>query len=191
MQKKKNLMMAVLLCVIGIYAARIYVVNTDKKLPERQIFEKGESVPYERDYNISENDMCEGYYVKVLDTEIMEAKAFCEKYDAMDMGLATHYYMVNLEVENRSNERVGEEGVALGMAMLTGENYAIIPSLEMFEAANPGMAAPSFSLQYGTQKRIRLVFSIIPNNMPDYECIEEKPPMLQITQYPVQKYIKL
>lgn len=191
MQKKKTVVIMIVLFLMGIYMIRIYEVNTDKKLPERQVFQKGELVPYERDYNISENDICEGYYVKVLDTKVMEAKEFCEKYDAVDMGLATHYYMVNLEVQNKGNEYVGEQGVALGLAMLTGTNYAIIPSPEMFGAANPDMPSYSFSLQNGTKKEIWLVFSIIPNNMPDYEWIQKDPPMLQITQYPSQKLITL
>lgn len=191
MQKKKTLKIMALFFLVLVCAGRIYVVNTDKKLPQTRIFSTGDAVPYGRDFNMSERDQCEGYYLTVLDTKIMEAGAFCEKYDAEDMGLATHYYVVDLEVENRSNEQIGEEGVALGIAMLIGTNYAIIPSPAMCEAANPDMPSLGFSLQYGTKKEVKLVFSVIPGNMPDLETIQREPPSLQITQYPVRKLIQL
>ena len=191
MRKKRVFIVIAVLCLIGIYIIRIYEVNSDEKFPERQMFDAGEWVPYGKDYNMSENDRCEGYYVRALETKVMETKEFCEKYDAVDMGLATHYYMVKLEVQNSDNEHVGEQGVALGMTMLIGTNYAIIPSPDMVRAANPDIPALSFSLQPGTKKEVWLVFSIIPGNVPNHEQIKEDPPLLQITQYPVQKLIKL
>lgn len=191
MQKRRIFILIVALGLLGIYILRIYDVNSNKRLPERQIFNTGEWVPYGTDYNISENDICEGYYVRVLETKVMEAKEFFEKYNAVDMGLATHYYMVKIEVKNKDNEHIEEQGVSLGMAMLLGTNYAVIPSPDMFKAVNPDIPALSFSLQPGTKKEAWIVFSIIPGNLPDYKQIQEDTHMLQITQYPIEKRIKL
>ncbi|OUP50382.1 DUF5028 domain-containing protein [Lachnoclostridium sp. An181] len=193
MWKKRIGIAAIVCCLIGIYGARVYAVNEDTHLylPKRQVFEKGEKVAFETDYNVSKSDMAEGYTIQVLDSKLLSAEEFFQEYDAEDMGMATHYYMVKVCVENVSNEHVGEQGVATGMTMLVGTNYAIIPSPDMFRAVNPDMPAQSFSLQLGTKKEIWLVFSIIPGNTPDYKHIEEDTPMLQITQYPNQKLLQI
>lgn len=191
MIKKKVYIAILVLCLITAYGARIYAVNTDDKLPESKIFDVGVCVAYEKDYNISEGDMCDGYTVQVLESKVMTGDEFFEEYDAVNMGMATHYYMVKLAVENVSNEHVGEQGVALGLAMLVGTNYSVIPSPDMFRAVNPGMPAQSFSLRRDTRKEVWLVYSIIPGNMPGYEHIKEDPPKLQITQYPCRKLLEI
>lgn len=191
MPRKRICIAMAVLCLIGLYAARVYAVNADVKLAVRQVFKKGEVVPYEKDFNNTASEVSEGYTVQVLDSKIMAAKDFCSKYDVTDMKIASHYYMVKVSVENVSNQHVGEQGVALGMAMLIGTNYSLIPSPDMFVAVNPDMPQMSFSLQLGTRKELWIVFGLIPGNTPDYRHLEKDPPVLQITQYPHQKQLLL
>lgn len=181
----------IIFVLVVLYGIRVYTVNTDVRLPVREVFEKGEVVSYGQDFNISSNDMCKGYTVQVLDSKIMKAKEFCEKYDVTDIGLANYYYMVRVSVENLNNTYIEEQGVSMGLAMLMGTNYSIISSSDMFKVLNPQMPASSFSLKVGTKKDMWLVFQMIPGNAPDYKQIKKNPPMLQITQYPCQKLIKL
>lgn len=188
--KKRVCFVIIAFFLLGLYAARIYIVNTNIELPNRQVFEKNSVVPYETDYNISAHDRSEGYTIQVLDTEIVKAEEFGKKYDVVEMGIASYYYMIKVSVENVSNEHVEEEGVSLGIAMLIGTNYSIIASSEMFRAVNPDMPGMSFSLKTGTKKDVWLVFQLIPGG-PEYQGIKKDPPMLQITQYPNQKLIKL
>ncbi|MDD3278167.1 MAG: DUF5028 domain-containing protein [Lachnospiraceae bacterium] len=190
MLKRRIGIAVALICLIGLYAFRVYAVNTDIKLPIRQVYKKSEAVPYEKDFNTGTGSS-DGYTVQVLDSKIMSAKDFCEKYNVTDMKLATHYYMVKVSVENISNHHVGEEGVPLGISMLIGTNYCLIPSPDMFSAVNTDMPSQAFSLRLGTQKEVWLVFQIIPGVAPERKQIEEDPPMLQITQYPHQKLIQL
>lgn len=191
MLKKRIFIAVIVLCFIGLYGVRVYAVNMDVSIPRRQIFEKGEVVPYEKDFNISSGDASEGYTLQVVDSKIMEVKDFCRIYDVQDMGFADSYYMVKVSVKNVNNDHVGEQGVPLGISMLIGTNYCMIPSPEMFYAVNPDMPGMSFSLQPGTEKEIWLVFQLIPGSTPDSEYLETNPPMLQITQYPHQKLIRL
>ena len=79
----------------------------------------------------------------------------------------------------------------MGTAMLVGTNYSVILSPDMFRAVNPDMETASFSLRLGTEMEMWLVFQIIPGNIPEYEHIVKNPPMLQITQYPRQKLIRI
>lgn len=190
MYKKRICVAVLVLCIMALYGARVYAVNSETDLSVRQTFPKGEIVPYEKDYNLTASDNSEGYTVQVLDSTIMPAVDFCKKYDVTDMGMATYYYMVKVSVENVSNEHIGEQGVPLGLAMLVGTNYAIVPSPDMFQAVNPQMPSQSFSLQLGTKKEVWLVFQVIPGNTPEYKHLEQDPPMLQITQYPHQKLLQ-
>lgn len=191
MRKKRICIALIVLCFIGLSGTRIYAVNKSIKPPTREIFHKGEVVPFEKDYNVSEGDASTGYTIQVLDSKIMTAKDFCSKYKAPDMGLANYYYMVKVSTKNVSNHHVGKQGVALGLATLMGTNYSLVPSIEMFRYANPKLPGMSFSLHLGAEKEAWLVYSIIPGSTPDYKHIKEDPPMLQITQYPHQKLIKL
>lgn len=189
--KKRICIVAIIFCLAGLYGVKLYAVNTDVRLPERQIFEKGEVVSYDKDFNISADNTSEGYTIQVVDSKIMEAGDFCRTYDVKDMGIVDYYYMVKVSVKNVDNDHVGEQGIPLGMSMLIGTNYSMIPSPEMFYAANPGMPGMSFSLQLDTEKEIWLVFQMIPGSTPDCQHLEKEPPMLQITQYPHQKLIRL
>ena len=190
--KRRICIMLAVLCLAGLYAVRVYAVNTGVRLPVRQVFEKGEVVPFGKDYNISEGDCCDGYTIQVLESKIMTEEEFFQEYEeADDMGLASHYYMVKVKVGNAGNEYVGEQGVHMGTAMLVGTNYSVILSPDMFRAVNPDMETASFSLRLGTEMEMWLVFQIIPGNTPEYEHIVKNPPMLQITQYPRQKLIRI
>lgn len=191
MRKKRIAAVVIMLCLIGLYGARVYAVNADISTPGRQVFEKGETVPYGTDYNISEGDSCEGYTVQALNSRILPAEEFCREYDVKNMGIADAFYMVKLSVKNESNQHVGEQGVPLGISMLVGTNYSIIPSPALFQTVNPDIPAMSFSLQTGTEKEVWLVFQLISGSTPDAEYLEEHPPMLQITQYPNQKLLQL
>ncbi len=190
--KRRICIILAVLCLTGLYAARVYAVNTGVRLPVRQVFEKGEVVPFGKDYNISEGDCSDGYTIQVLESKIMTEEEFFQEYkEADDMGLASHYYMVKVKVGNADNEYVGEQGVHMGMAMLVGTNYSVILSPDMFRAVNPDMETASFSLRLGTEMEMWLVFQIIPGNTPEIGHIVEDPPMLMITQYPHQKMIRL
>ena len=191
MRKKRIAAVVIMLCLIGLYGARVYAVNADISTPGRQVFEKGETVLYGTDYNISEGDSCEGYIVQALDSRTLSAEEFSREYDVKDMGIADAFYMVKLSVKNESNQHVGEQGVPLGMSMLVGTNYSIIPSPALFQTVNPYIPAMSFSLKTGTEKEVWLVFQLISGSTPDAEYLEEHPPMLQITQYPNQKLLRL
>lgn len=191
MLKKRIAVVVIILCLIGVYGIRFYAINADISTPDCQVFGEGETVPYGTDYNVSEGDACEGYTVHVLDSKILSAEEFCREYDVKDMGIANAYYMVKLSVKNESNEHVGEQGVPLGISMLVGTNYCIIPSTERFRTVNPDMPGMSFSLKTGTETEVWLVFQLISGSTPDAEYLEEHPPMLQITQYPHQKWLRL
>lgn len=191
MPRKRIYIAIALICLIGLYSARVYAVNKDVKLAVRQIYKKGEAVPYEKDFNITANEVSDGYTMQVLETKIMAAKDFCRKYNVTDMKIANYDYMVKVSVENVSNQHVGEQGVTLGILMLIGTNYSLIPSPDMFAAVNSDMPQMSFSLQPGTSKELWIVYELIPGNVPDCRQLEKDPPMLQITQYPHQKLLLL
>ena len=191
MLKKRKWIIAIVLCLVGVYGGRVYAVNSDVETADRQIFKKGESVPYGNDFNISSGDICNGYTLTVMDSKVMAAEEFCEKYKIEDMGNSVYEYMVKVSVENVSNQHEGEQGVSLGISMLVGENYVIVPSPDMFKVVNPKIPGMSFSLRTGTKKEIWLVFEIMEGNTPDYSHLQENRPLLQITQYPHQKLIRL
>ena len=75
MRKKRIAAVVIMLCLIGLYGARVYAVNADISTPGRQVFEKGETVLYGTDYNISEGDSCEGYIVQALDSRTLSSSA--------------------------------------------------------------------------------------------------------------------
>ncbi len=191
--KKKRICAAVIaFCLIVLYGIRVYAVNADVKLPIRQVFQKGEVVSFGKDYNISTNDRSQGYTIQVLDSKIMTAKDFCQKYKIDDMGLVKYYYMVKLSVKNVSNKNAGKEGVALGIAMLVGTDYTLIASPEENMLMNPELPPMlSFSLELGKRTELWIAYSLIPGATPSSEQILKDPPMLQITQYPHRKLLRL
>ena len=75
--KRRICIMLAVLCLAGLYAVRVYAVNTGVLLPVRQVFEKGEVVPFGKDYNISEGDCCDGYTIQVLESKIMTESRGC------------------------------------------------------------------------------------------------------------------
>lgn len=191
MQKKRIATAVIILCLIVLYGVRVYAVNAEISSPGRRIFKEGETVPYGTDYNISEGDSSEGYTVQALDSRILSAEEFSREYNVKDMGIVDDFYMVKLSVKNESNEHVGEQGVPLGISMLVGTNYCMIPSADRFRTVNPDIPGMSFSLKTGTQAEVWLVFQLISGSTPDANYLKEHPPMLQITQYPNQKLIQL
>lgn len=192
MKKKRICAAIVALCLVVLYGIRVYAVNVDVKLPIRQVFQKGEVVPFGKDYNISTGDRSQGYTIQVLDSKIMSAKDFCTKYKMDDMKLVKYYYMVKLSVENVSNKNPGKEGVSLGLAMLFGVDYTLITSPEANMTMNPKLPpTTSFSLPLGTKLELWIAYELIPGVTPSYGKLLKDPPLLQITQYPHRKLLRL
>lgn len=191
MPRRRLLFIAIVLCLIALFGVRVYVVNNSNiKFPIRQIYQKGQIVPYGKDY-ISTPSQGEGYTVQVQASKVMAAADFCRKYGVKDIGIIKYYYMVKLSVKNIGEKQDTKHGAALGNAVLLGRNYYAVPMPDTFQAVNPKMPGASFSLYPGKKKELWLVFQMVPGQMPDYKDLKKDPPMLQITEYPHQKLLKL
>ena len=182
------------LLVLG-WALRVCSVNSDLNLPEKIVYPFGETVPIEKDYFDYESEDMDGYSVRVLGSELMTAEEFLARYNASNRlselgGSSDYVYAVEVSVTNSYNPYTGEKGISLLLYNLVGKNYILTIDGICFDASNPHMPGPSFSLQQNACITIVLPF-IASAWQNDYDDLLENPPMLQITQYPHQKLLKI
>ena len=192
---KKFVLPAVVFLLILGWAVRVYSVNTDLDLPQKIVYPLGETVPVEKDYFDYAFEDMDGYSVQVLRSELVGAKEFLDRYNAIDrlpeLGPYSDYvYAVEITVTNTGNPYTNEKGIALLLYNLVGKNYILSIDNICFAVSNPHMPGLSFSLQQNASKTILLPF-IVMGWQNDYNDLLEDPPMLQITQYPHQKMLEI
>lgn len=192
--KKFVLPAVVFLLVLG-WAARVYSINAGLDLPQKIVYPLGETVPVEKDYFDYAFEDMDGYSVQVLRSELVGAKEFLDRYNAIDrlpeLGPYSDYvYAVEITVTNTGNPYTNEKGIALLLYNLVGKNYILSIDTVCFAVSNPHMPGLSFSLQQNASKTILLPF-IVMGWQNDYNDLLEDPPMLQITQYPHQKMLEI
>ena len=88
------------------YCARVVQVNSNLDLPVVKTFEKGDVVPYDKDFMGDATISPEGYSVQVLDTHTYTKKEFTDKYDvAIGKEQPCEYvYTVDLKIYNDNKE---------------------------------------------------------------------------------------
>lgn len=192
--KKFVLPAVIFLSALG-WAVRVYSVNADLDLPQKIVYPIGETVPIENDYFDYAFEDMDGYSVQVLRSELVGAKEFLDRYNAIDrlpeLGPYSDYvYAVEITVTNTNNPYTNEKGIALLLYNLVGKNYILTIDTICFAVSNPRMPGLSFSLQQNASKTILLPF-IVMGWQNDYNDLLEDPPLLQITQYPHQKMLEI
>ena len=127
--KKFVLPAVIFLSALG-WAVRVYSVNADLDLPQKIVYPIGETVPIENDYFDYAFEDMDGYSVQVLRSELVGAKEFLDRYNAIDrlpeLGPYSDYvYAVEITVTNTNNPYTNEKGIALLLYNLVGKNYIL------------------------------------------------------------------
>lgn len=195
MNIRKMIKIIISLLVVIIISARIYWVNHGIMEVKEQIYPMGYSVPYEKDFTVHSNEIIEGYYITVKNSEIITAKEFANRYyqgniERVDP-FVQYYYMVDIEVRNEDNQDIGEKGVNLSEMPLVGINYMMVVSYDAFWDVNPDLPGLGFSVKPGTSVDTTLAYQVIPQTHATYEQLVKDPPKLQITEFPVRKLLEI
>jgi hypothetical protein len=197
---KKIIILSVTFAVLIGCGIRIYYVNSTAEKPIIEIYAKGENVEIGENYFDQKNDeLMDGYAVKVLDSRIVDADEYLENLNIERENSAfpdvAYFYEVKFAVENIHNQFVGEQGINLINWRLQGDNYFYMPSMNdpVYEALNPSMKGEkSFSLNIGDTKEFIIPFYINMgyNDMTPKEFLKN-PPKLVICDYPVEKKLEI
>lgn len=195
MKKKNIIIFSVVLCMAVLFCIRFYIVNRDVKTAVIKEYEKGEIVPLGSDFNDSSDDSANGYTIQVLDSQYLPAEEFMEKYHLENKFTpdekTEYYYVIKISAGNIDNEKGEENGLSMYFFSLTGIDYMALPDFGAFEVMNPHMPGPVFSLKPGTTMEFYVPYSINADFYPKYKHLPDTKPMLQLTEYPVRKKIKL
>lgn len=194
MIKRKILIAAAILLSAG-WGVRFSMVNKDVDIPVVQIYERGAAAPIETDFFDYGDEGMDGYSVTVLDAELLSAEAFLQRYNASEqakkLGTFTDaIYVVRVLVANHDNPYTGEKGIDLKRYVLQGTNYTLSFEETCCQIANPNLPGSSFSLQKGTEMELTLTFDVM-SQITGNQLLQKDPPMLQISQYPHQKLLRL
>lgn len=196
MKLKKILLWISVLCCIGVMSVRFYYVNKNADVPQTMIYEKGDRVAYEKDFTDDATECIEGYSVIVKDSVLVPVEEYYKEYLKVDFvpeddSFTKYYYIVKAEFRNENN-RAGETmGVNLAQTPLVGKNYMMVVSYSTFTQLNPDLQGLGFSLREGTSYEILLPYAVVPETSADYDTLSSNPPMLQITEYPHRKLLKI
>lgn len=173
---------------------RIYHINKDLKVGKDVIFEKGEEVEFGENFTQNSLECINGYTVKVLDSELITTEEYYEKYlklPPVSNSMEKHYYIVRVEFQNKSCEKGTSVGINLPMMPLLGLNYQMSVSYDTFSQANPNIPSLGFSLESGTSIEVVLPYPIFYHAEQNLESMKKIPPMLQITEYPERRLLKI
>lgn len=200
---------AVLVLVLGCACfIRIYLLNNAeylKLLPNKVVYEKGESAALNSgDYYFSSYDL-DGYYVKVLDYQILTVKEFLQNHDEdqsflnkHDLPLEIdHICIVTTEFDYKGKKKVSnKKAINLAEFKIVGTDYYINPTTEFnkmggFNSKLKGNSV--FAITSGKPFIVDLAY-LLPSNYenkitPDY--FEQSEPKILVTYYPDERYLKL
>lgn len=195
-KRKKYVMVIICGCIIAAYGIRFYYLNSSVPVSNTKSFQKGEEVPFEKDYTISADERIDGYTVKVLESKILPVKEFYTKYNLMDTTLledvfTKYYYLVKVSFANKDNQSGTKSGVNLTQIVLAGTNYYMVVDSQVLSLLNPDLPGMGFSLRPNSNKEVYLPYAVIPSTHTDYAGFKKDPPKLQITEYPNRKIINV
>lgn len=196
MQNKKKIIgiLAVIILACG-FCVRVNFVNTNIAMPVTKEYQKGEKVPYEKDYTNQPEESIDGYSITVLDSELLTTEAFYKKYSLSEQeisGLTTKwYYVVKVSFANENNQSGTAMGISLyNTSLVSKTDYAMV-DYGPYSLLNPDMPGLGFSLTPGTDKEVILTYPITSTAYDDMDDIKNANFQLQITQYPVRKMINI
>ncbi len=184
----------ILIGILGItcYGIRVWKINKNVDLPKIQIYEKGEKVPYEKDFIGNSAYSCEGYSIQVLDRQVFTGEEFKEKYD-VEVPQERHYdfyYTVDVKIYNDNVTLDEEEGISLWNIYLKSKNDFIIPEATMTVQINslPGI---SFSLRPESDMDVTIIYTMNDIYYEDINEVKNTKYRLMITEYPVMKLLEI
>ncbi len=198
MKKRRIIFLLIGVCLICLFAIRVYFVNRDVPSQVVKEYAKGETVPFGNDYTTSSEQIIDGYTIKILDSEILSVSNFRKKYHLTEEDLngqyafTEAYYVVKTQFANVDNQAGEKMGISLLNLMLVGKNYMVMFSAPPYQKLNPNMPiGGGFSLRPGTDMTVYITYPIISGNTPDISELRKHPPKLQITAYPTRKLLDI
>lgn len=199
MKKKCRILFLIAgVCLVGLFAIRVYFVNRNAPVLITKEYAKGETVPFGKDYTASESHTLDGYSIKILDSEVLSVDNFRKKYHLTEEDLkgqysfTNAYYVIKAKFANVDNQAGTDNGVSLLDLMLMGKNYMVLFDSISYQLLNPKMPiGGGFSLRPGTEKTVYLTYAMLSGNAPGVKELRENPPKLQITEAPTRKLLDL
>lgn len=198
MKKKRNSLLIVSVCLICLFAVRVYFVNRDVSALPMKEYKKGEIVTFDKGYSVDNREISEGYTIQILDSEVLSVEDFRKKYNLSEGDLegqynfTNAYYVVKAKFANVNNQEGEEQGISLLSLPLVGKNYMVTFNAISYPHLNPTMPiGGGFSLHPGTDITVYLTYAIITGNAPDIEELRKNPPQLQISEYPIRKMLDI
>lgn len=198
---KKIIAIIITIFLVFAWGIRFYLVNKDVEKPNIQVFQKGITVPVEKDFfENSYNEDMDGYTFKILEASIMSSKDYFEYYHAEEQlnedqldeitRFTDYYYVVKVSIGNSGETFSDKKGISLGNCCLKGTTYILSLDETAFNVANPNMQGPAFSLNPNTEKEFIIPFTVI-SELTSYKSLQKDPPKLQISLFPTQKLLEL
>ena len=196
MRVRKRVTIFILLSAIIIaYIVRVTVVNKNAERTPVVTYNVGEVVDFGTDYIDTADEAIPGYAIQVLGYELVDTK---ELYDRYNMGEVEEYALKNtpfyclLKIRFYNNDcDMGEQGgLMLSRYSLVGDNYMSMVSENVFCTMYPDMPGISFSLRQGTSMELELPYPLTRNEGRTKSDMEEKAPMLEISEFPNRKVLK-
>lgn len=193
---KKTILILTVIVLMGMLATRIYFVNKNSENFVTASFEKGEIVQIEDNFFEKSNEMMNGYNVKVIDSEIVPAEEYLEKFghtleDQFYSDL-DYYYLVTVTVANVDNEFVGEKGVDFKQWFLQGDDYILRVEELAYSLANSDVGnSRSISLMENSEMEFTLPFYIFSEVYTTYDKLIKESPVLVIASYPTKLMLNI
>lgn len=192
---KKIIGLFALLIICTMYILRVQYVNAKADRSVIREYQKGEIVPFDKDFNVASNMIIDGYSVKVKDSHLYPKKEFVNKYNIKSsvMGFTKYFYTIDVTIYNKNKSAKDDEksGIYLSfMPLITPVDY-ILPDTDVTQELNPNLPGETFSLRPDSELDVTIVY---PLNKPYFTSLKEakaKDFKMLITQYPVRKILKL
>ena len=173
-----------------IYIIRVFYINNNSYAPKIKKYNSSETVPIENDFFDSSNEKMDGYYVKLLNTELLTINEFESQYGTINNDLQADYiFLVKVLFINDDNGYGENAGINLTQYILQEKSYINFINREVYCAVND-FKSLSFSLRKNSEKEFIIPFGINCNHI-DIERIKNGSPELVVSLYPNKKSIKL
>ncbi len=189
MMKKiiKVILPIIMLLVLNL---RIYMVNNKAEKSISEKITKGDIAQIGDNYFETDDEMMNGYSVKVLDSEIVKADEYLEKFghsiDEQMYSDLEYYYIVSVSIRNDDNQYVGEKGIDFGRWYLQGDDYILRVEDFAYSLCNTTVGGSlSISLRENSEMTFILPFYMF-SGTHSFKKISANAPELVITDYPVK-----
>lgn len=195
MRVRKRVLIICGLILLILYTARVIIVNKNADKVPTYIYDVGETVDFGNDYVDTVEECIDGYAVQVLGYEVVDTKELYERYNMGQADEATvkntpFYCLLKVRIYNKNCDLGEEGGLMLDRYSLTGDNYMALVSENVFCTMYPDMPGTSFSLRKGTSTEFELPYPITRTEGCAKEDMQEKAPMLEISEFPNRKLLK-